>query len=399
MPIKWFVRSWLTRSVLTIGLVSFLNDAASDMIAPLLPLFLTATLGAGPAIIGLIEGVAESTASLLKLLSGWIADRGFDKKRLMLGGYSCSNLARPLMAFATSWGAVLFLRFLDRVGKGLRSAPRDAMLSAAVTQAERGRAFGFHRMMDHSGAMLGPLIAFALLTWAHASVVDVFLYSAIPGVLVVLLIIFGLPQDAKNSLPVDISPPRAANWRGLDHRIRSLVIAAGILALAAMPDAFLVLWAQAGGIEVVWIPLLWAAAHFARALVSLPAGWLSDHYGRVPVVAVGWSARVLCLLLLCTSPASTTITAMLFILYAMSTAITEGAERALIGDHVASDQRGTAFGFYHFLTGLLVLPGAILFGWLWQQFSSGVAFFVAAVVTAVGAIIFMQRVKYVAKAA
>ncbi len=187
------VKVALPRTVVILGLVSLLNDAASEMITPLLPIFLTATLGAGPAIVGLVEGIAEATASILKLVSGRLADRGMPAKSLVVGGYALSNSMRPLIGIAAGWFAVLLLRFMDRVGKGLRTAPRDALIAAAAGPEQRGRAFGFHRSMDHAGSVIGPLLAFALLS-AHADLKHVFLASVVPGVLVLLLLLLGLPS-------------------------------------------------------------------------------------------------------------------------------------------------------------------------------------------------------------
>lgn len=191
--------AFLPRTVIVLGLVSFLNDTASEMIAPLLPIFLTATLGAGPAVVGLVEGLAEATASLLKLVSGRMADRGWNHKGLVLGGYSISNLARPLIGLALSWNLVLLFRFLDRVGKGLRTSPRDALIAGSTDPSTLGRAFGFHRALDNAGAMLGPLCAWYLLS-ENISIGHVFLWSLLPGILVVCLLIFGLeatPTPAK----------------------------------------------------------------------------------------------------------------------------------------------------------------------------------------------------------
>ncbi|QXD14047.1 MFS transporter, partial [Rhodocaloribacter litoris] len=193
-------RRFLPRTVVVLGLVSFFNDIASEMITPVLPLFLTATLGAGPAVVGLIEGVAEATASLLKLATGRWVDRHGRHKALVLGGYGVSNAARPLIGLATGWGAVLVLRFLDRVGKGVRTAPRDALIAAAVEPGSRGRAFGFHRAMDHAGATVGPLAAFALLQ-AGVGLRDVFLLSVIPGVVLMALLWRGIPADRPVAAP------------------------------------------------------------------------------------------------------------------------------------------------------------------------------------------------------
>jgi MFS family permease len=364
-----------------LGLVSMLNDTASEMITPLLPLFLTATLGAGPAIVGLVEGVAETTASILKLVSGWLADRGWNRKRLVVGGYTVSNTARPLIGFALGWGWVLMLRFLDRVGKGLRTAPRDALIAASTDKHGRGCAFGFQRALDHTGAMLGPLLAFVLLR-RGMTMEHIFMASVIPGTALVLLVVLGLktPPAAKPA-----EPPGRIRWRGLDAKVKGLVLASGGLALATTPEAFLVLWANQGGIIVTWVPLLWAAAHGVKALVSGPAGALSDRLGRLRVVSIGWAARVLLLLAFAWLPDDGITVWALFLGYAAAMAFTEGAERALIGDFAPPKQKATVFGIYHLLSGLMVLPGALLFGVLWQWVSMSSAFFTAAALTAISA--------------
>ena len=371
--------SSLPRTVVVLGGVSFFNDVASDMLAPLLPLFLTAALGAGPVVVGLIEGVAEATASILKLVAGWLADRGWNRKGLVMGGYGVSNLARPLIGFAFGWGVVLSLRFLDRVGKGLRTAPRDAMIAGAVAHDVRGRAFGFHRALDHSGAVLGPLLAFVLLA-ANIQLRDVFFASAVPGLLVMLLLIFGL--SAERSSGIATKAPRLA-WRDLDSRLRGLIIAAAALALAAVPDAFLVLWMQSHGFAVAWVPLLWAAMHAVKMLVAMPFGMLSDKISRLRVVVGGWSARVVLLVCLAILGNGLWSAWALLLVYAAAVASTEGAERALIGDVAPQENKATAFGAYHMLSGLCALPGAVLFGGLWQLAGMRTAFITAAVLTVI----------------
>ena len=375
------LRTSLPRTVVVLGFVSLLNDAASEMITPLLPIFLTATLGAGPAIVGLVEGLAEATSSVLKLIAGRLADRGVPAKRLVLGGYGLANVARPLIGLATGWTAVLLLRFLDRVGKGLRSAPRDALIAGAVDVADRGRAFGFHRSMDHFGAVIGPLLAFALLSM-QADLKHVFVASIVPGVLVMLLLWLGLPDDGpKAAVP---APPRL-EWRALHGRLRAMIVAAGVLALASVPEAFVVLWAHDRGLAVAWVPLVWAAASVVKMGLAMPAGILSDRIGRVPVLLGGWAARVAVLLALAVANPGTFGVWALFLAYAATLAVTEPAERSVIGDHAAATERGTAFGLYHLASGLMALPGAVLFGLVWQRYGSGAAFAAAAAVTAVGA--------------
>lgn len=365
--------------------MSLLNDAASEMITPLLPIFLTAALGAGPAIVGFIEGLAEATASVLKLVSGRLADRGVPAKGLVVGGYALSNLGRPLIGFAAGWLAVLLLRFLDRVGKGLRTAPRDALIASAAAPGQRGRAFGFHRSMDHAGAVIGPLLAFAMLA-NEADLQHVFFASVIPGALVLLLLVIGLPAA---SPVIAVAEPPRLRWNALHGRLRGMIVAAGLLALASVPEVFVVLWATQAGLAVTWVPLVWAAASLAKTLIAWPAGTLADRWGRVPVLLVGWSGRVVVLLLLALLQPGTLGIWVLFVAYSATLAVTEPAERSLVGDHAGEQERGTAYGLYHLTGGLLVLPGAVAFGALWQAFGSAVAFATAATVTALAAAVML----------
>lgn len=371
----------LPRTVVILGLASLLNDASSEMITPLLPIFLTATLGAGPAIVGLVEGLAEATASVLKLVSGRLADRGWRPKWLVVAGYGTSNATRPLIGLALGWPAVLVLRFLDRIGKGLRTAPRDALIAGAADASIRGRAFGYHRSMDHAGAVVGPLLA-SLLLASGVALGDVFLWSVVPGAMVLVLLVFGLPADARAERP---APPAPLRWSRIDPGLRRLVVAAGLLALASVPEVFVVLWARDAGLPVAWIPLLWAAAGLAKMLLVYPAGVLSDRVGRLPLLFAGWSARVAVLLALARLPAQGAGVWALFVAYSATLALTEPAERSLIGDRSPAEQRGTAYGLYHLASGLLVLPGAVAFGAIWERFGAGSAFVAAAVVTAAAA--------------
>ncbi len=378
----------LPRTVWVLGFASLLNDTASEMIAPLLPVFLITTLGAAPAAIGLIEGLAGAVSSVMQLVSGRLADRGVSTRRLVLGGYSASNLVRPMIALAWAWPVVLLLRFADRIGKGLRTSPRDALLAASVAEQHRGSVFGFHRAMDHGGAMLGPLLAFGLLQ-AGWSTREVFAASIVPGLLVLACIGYGLRESA----PLPVQPAAPLRWGLLDRHVRGLIAAAGLLAIASVPDAFLVLWAFQGGVAVVWLPLLWAAAHAVRSAVSIPAGYLSDRLGRTPVMTGGWLLRAGLLAAMGVVGPNGTLLWGLFLAYAGATACTEGAERALIGDHAPTQHKGTAFGIYHLVCGLLALPGAVLFGALWQTLGQGSAFGVAAAITLLGAGAFVGQTR------
>ncbi|MGB8328471.1 MAG: MFS transporter [Steroidobacteraceae bacterium] len=365
-----------------LALVSLLNDAASEMIAPLLPIFLTAVMGAGPAIVGLVDGVSEATSSVLKLLAGRLSDRGVSARGLMIGGYALANVARPLIGLATAWPDVLGLRFLDRVGKGLRTAPRDVLLAASVDNSFRGRAFGVHRSADHIGAMLGPLIAAALLAFA-VPLRHVFLLAGIAGALVLFTLFGGLPPDAPDGNTAEAPRgPAPFSWRLLDTRLQVLLVATTLLALAGVSEAFVVLWAAAHGLAVVWVPIVWAAAHAAKALIAWPAGELADRQGSLRVLAFGWPLRIVTLAVLALVPARGWEIWAAFIAYSMSLATTEAAERTLIAEAAAPERRGTAFGWFYLLTGIVALPGGILFGVLWQTQGARASLLAAAALSA-----------------
>jgi len=370
----------LPRPVLLFGLVSLLNDTASEMIAPLLPLFLIQTLGAGAVAVGLVEGVAEAAASLLKGVSGRVADRTGGHGPLVVGGYVLSNLVRPSIGLASTWGWVLGLRFLDRVGKGVRTSPRDALIAGATEASLRGRAFGFHRALDHTGAVAGPLIGAALLA-AGVGMRSIFLLSVVPGVVAVAVV-------AKAARAAGAPPATAAvglRWRGLDRRLRGVIVAAATLALATPSEAFLVLWARDRGMALAVVPLLWAAAHAVKAAVAIPAGSLSDRFGRRWVVAAGWGSRVVLFITLALAGGGAMVVWSLFLLYAACLAATEGAERAVVGDLAPPSERATAYGIYHLAAGVAALPGGLAFGFLWQNLSPAAAFFAAALLTATAA--------------
>jgi MFS family permease len=373
----------LPGQVRVLGSASLLNEMASGMVTPLLPLFLTSGLGAGPAALGLIEGVAEAGSSLLKLAAGSWSDRLRRQRPFVLCGYALSNFLRPLLFLATTWPGVLGLRAADRMGKGIRAAPRDAMIAGSTEPSERGRAFGFQRAMDHAGAVIGPLLAFILLQ-DGLSIRSVFLWSAIPGLILLGVVGFGLARDGRPS-----SHGYAAGGRVSRSALR-LVIPASGLAFAAVPEAFVILWAHEAGVSVVWMPLLWAAAHAVRVPVVQIAGVVSDRLGRKVIVGAGWVFRIGIFVAMALAGASIAVAWMIFLGYAASTAMTEGAERAWIADLSDHSARGGTYGAYHMATGLMALPGGIVFGVLWEYFGSPEAFLVAAGLTALSvALLFM----------
>jgi len=367
-------RSRLPRNVVALGLVSLFTDMSSEMIYPLLPVFLTATLGAGPAALGVIEGVAETTASLLKLFSGAWSDRWGRRKPLVLAGYGLSSVMRPLMGLAASWGHVLGIRFSDRVGKGMRSSPRDAIVAASVPPEDRGRAFGFQRSLDHFGAVLGPVVAFGLLAGAGISYRSVFFLAAIPGA-VAVAILWGMVRDAGVKAPAAGSKGLLAG--GLTPEFRNYLLILGLFTLGNASDAFLILRAVDAGVNAAYVPLLWGAFHVVKSSLSTPAGILADRWDRRKMVAVGWIvyAGVYAAWGIAEGPGWMVA---LFLVYGLHSAATEGAERALVADFVPADRRGTAFGWFHLAVGVAALPASLLFGILWSRFGAAAAFGVSA---------------------
>jgi MFS family permease len=285
--------SGISGNVFFFGLVSFLTDVSSEMIYPLLPLFLTSVLGAGPAFLGVIEGIAESTASLLKLVSGLLSDRVSGRKRLVLGGYTISAVARPLVAAAATPVHVLLVRFGDRIGKGIRTSPRDALIADSTDPAVRGKAFGFHRSMDHAGAIVGPLIATALLVWFLNDIRLVFWLSSIPGVLAVVVIIVFVKETARKTSTGGIILGAVP-----EGKLRPYLFTLFLFTLGNSSDAFLLLRAGQLGVPPARIPLLWTFFHVIKMCSAMPFGALSDRVGRRAVIAAGWAVYVLALSLI-----------------------------------------------------------------------------------------------------
>jgi MFS family permease len=332
--------------------------------------FLTVTLGAGPAALGIIEGVAETTASLLKLFSGIWSDRTGRKKPLVLAGYGISAMMRPLVGFATAWGHVLAVRFSDRIGKGIRSSPRDALIAASVPAEDRGRAFGLQRAMDHLGAVIGPLAAFLLLSGAGLSLRNVFFLSAIPGVAAVAALFFFVRE------PEVPRPPPAKGFLGdgeLPPAYRRYLMIVCLFTLGNASDAFLILRAVETGVPVAYVPLLWGAFHVVKSALSTPAGILSDRWDRRKVVVAGWIvyAGTYAAWGVVRGPAWMVG---LFLVYGLYAAATEGVERALVADFVPTERRGTAYGWFHLVVGISALPASVLFGLLYKWYGAQAAF-------------------------
>jgi MFS family permease len=372
-------RKGLTRNVVVLGFVSLLNDGASEMIYPLLPVFLTAVLGAGPAALGIIEGVAESTASLLKLYSGYLSDRVKRRKGWIVAGYTISNIIRPLIALATSWPQVLALRFSDRVGKGLRTSPRDAIIADSTPVESRGMAYGFHRAMDHGGAIIGPLLATGLLLVLHdtpqENLKTLFLLSFIPGLLAVLLLFAGLkerPADGARQ-PLSNGLNVRAACEEMSAGFRKYLVIILVFTLGNSTDAFLLLRAQQLGVPIALLPTIWVALHVVKMGFSVPGGVLSDRIGRKKVITTGWTVYALVYGGFAFASSQWHVWA-LFMVYGIYFGLTEGVEKALVADFAPSHLRGSAFGAYHLIVGIGALPASLLFGLVWQHYGPAAAF-------------------------
>jgi MFS family permease len=391
-PSPFLQRLGLPVNVLLLGVVSLFNDAASEMIYPLLPLFLTAVLGASPEALGVIEGVAESTASFLKLASGYLSDRMRVRKRWVVGGYLLANLTRPLIGLTTGWSGVLLLRFLDRVGKGLRTSPRDALIAESTPPAARGKAFGFHRAADNAGAVIGPLLAALALTVLHDRLRTIFLLSLIPGLVAVGLLVAGVRDVSGSAAPTRREPLQIrADWRLMPPGLRRFTLILFLFTLGNSSDAFLLLKARQLGVSIALIPMLWMVLNLVKMSSSLPAGLLSDRLGRKGVILAGWSVYAVTYAGFAIANASWAAWG-LFLVYGLYFGLTEGVEKALIADLAPERLRGSAFGLYHLAIGAGALPASLLFGWVWQQFGDPAAFGMGAGL-ALAAALFLWRLR------
>ena len=357
--------------VVWLGVVSLLTDIGTEMIYPLLPLFLSDVLHAPRTFIGAVEGAAEMTASLLKLVSGRITDRMQRRKPLTVLGYGLSSLVRPIVGLATHPWHVLATRVADRVGKGLRSSPRDALLADAAPIEIRGRAYGFHQAMDNAGAIFGPVVA-TLLLYYGIKLRSVLLLSAIPGAMAMAALVFGVREDRSEL----VEKPRAAAGPVDAATKRSLtryLVAVVLFGLGNSSDAFLLLRAQQCGVLVRWIPLLWMVHNATKAALSTWAGALSDRVGRRRLIVAGWAlyAAVYLAFGFATHPWQMWS---LFVAYGVYYALTEGVGKALVADLAPAHARGRAFGWYNAAVGIVALPSSLAFGALADRFGARVPF-------------------------
>ncbi|HXG59059.1 MAG TPA: MFS transporter [Thermoanaerobaculia bacterium] len=372
----------LPPQVVLLGLVSLLNDSASEMIYPLLPVFLTATLGATPVIVGIIEGAADGLSSILKYFAGTWSDRMPRRKPFIVTGYALAAVSRGWIAGAARWPGVLAARLLDRTGKGMRSAPRDAMIADVTDPAARGKAFGFHRALDHAGAIVGPLVALLLLQVFGLGTRAIFLIAVIPGAAGVVLLLFFLHEQPRRAP----AGPAMAAGGPLPRRFWHAIAAIALFSLANASDAFLLLKASDAGVTRALLPLLWAAHHVIKSGFSTAAGALSDRIDRRRLLVAGWISYAAIYLVF---PMAETLVVffVLFVLYAIPFTLTEGAERAWIADLVPPESRGRSFGIYYLAAGLCVFGGSAMFGAIYQTLSPAAAFGTAAALAAAAALV------------
>lgn len=362
-----------------LGWVSFFTDTASEMVYPLLPLFLTRVLGAGAMSLGVIEGIAEAANSILKVVSGRLSDRWDAPKPLVLAGYGLSSLVRPFIGLATTWLHVLTLRFVDRLGKGIRSSPRDAMLAAFADASNRGRIYGFHRGMDHAGAVMGPLLASAFLYFRPGDYRTLFALTIIPGI-IVIGILLRVPSPSPKSQPPtpteSLTPSDGGTTRLTGEFSRAMAVIF-LFSLGNASDAFLLLRFADVGIAAFWIPLLWSAIHVVKSTSSIYGGRWSDRLGRRQVIGLGWFvyAAVYAAFALTESAATLVV---VFLIYGLYFGLTEGVEKAWVADLAPAGGRGNAFGIYNAVIGVGALIASLLFGFVWTHASPPAAFFTGA---------------------
>ena len=386
-------RASVPPSVWLLSWTSFFTDTASEAIYPLLPVFLSRTIGASALSLGVIEGVAEAANSLLKVLAGRASDRWRIRKPLVLAGYGLSTVVRPLVGIASSWTQVFAIRISDRLGKGIRGAPRDAMLASWAEPSTRGYIFGLNRAMDHAGAVCGPLLATAYLWWRPGDYRTLFVLTLIPGLAAMLML-----RRVREPAPTPADPavaggvraaepaavPGASGRAGLGRDFRRYLVILVIFALGNSTDAFLLLRLSEAGVAATWIPLLWAALHVVKAAASPLGGALADRFDRRRVIVAGWIVYAVTYLVFARVTSLPALVAT-FLSYGLYYALTEGGEKALVADVAPAGSRGLAFGWYHAAVGIGSLAASLVFGLVWTRWGTPAAFHMGAALAAVAA--------------
>ncbi|MDX9844564.1 MAG: MFS transporter [Aquabacterium sp.] len=360
-----------------LGFVSLLMDISSEMIHSLLPLFMVGVLGASALTVGLIEGLAEATALIVKVFSGALSDYLGRRKALAVVGYALGALTKPLFAIAPTAGIVLTARLLDRVGKGVRGAPRDALVADIAPPEVRGAAFGLRQSLDTVGAFVGPLLAVGLMLWWANDFRAVFWVAVIPGALSVLLLCVGVREPARHEGARNVNPIRRDNLRRLSPAYWWVVATGAVFTLARFSEAFLVLRAQQGGIPIAWVPLVMVAMNVVYALSAYPFGRLSDRVSHTTLLAGGLVVLLVAdLVLACDDHWVAVLLGVA--LWGVHMGMTQGLLATMVADTAPADLRGTAYGFFNLVSGLAMLVASVLAGWLWDQWGAASTFLAGA---------------------
>jgi len=375
----------ISKNVFVLGLVSFFNDVASEMIYPLVPIFLTSVLAAPVAIVGLIEGVAESTASILKVISGWLSDKWQKRKPFVVLGYSFSAISKILLGLAYSWPFVLLARFIDRFGKGTRTSARDALITESSEASVRGKSFGFHRALDTLGAVIGPLIALLAIHFLDNKFRLIFFLAFIPAFIGILLLLFFIKEKEKRA---NSSPAFHFNWRNLDPSFKIFLLISFIFALGNSSDAFLILRAQNLGLSLILVVLAYVLFNFTYAIFSTPAGIISDKIGPKKVLLTGFLLFSAVYLFFGLARSSLLLW-FLFPIYGIYMALTEGVGKAYISNLVPQEKTGTAFGIYQTTIGLTTFFASLIAGLLWTYIDVRLPFIFGSLMAIISAFLFI----------
>ena len=375
----------LDRNIYAAGIVSLFMDISSEMIYPLVPLFLASVLGVNKSVIGVIEGVAESTASILKVFSGWFSDRVQNRKWMMFGGYGISVLSRPIMALSGTWHQVLGARFIDRLGKGVRTAPRDAIIAESTETQVMARAFSLHRAMDTVGAVIGPATAFFLLEKFSNNFRLVFWASVIPGALALVCIVWFIRETKKQAAPKD--RPKLSIGQ-FSRRFKAFILIIAIFSVGNSSDAFLILRAQQEGIREATIPIVYLMFNLIYSLSAVPAGMFADRFGKRRVIFLAFLLFSALYFGFARAKGPSTIW-MMFALYGIFMGLTEGVQKGYLATIIPKDYKATAFGIYNMAVGIALLPASVIGGWLWDHVSPAATFYYGSATALFAALLFL----------
>jgi MFS family permease len=382
------------RNVAALGLVSFFTDFSTEMVLAVLPLFLTSSLGASRAILGTIEGSSELTSYAFRMVSGSLSDKIGRRKVFIVAGYSLSTITKPFFSASSGWIEAFAVRFGDRMGKGLRTAPRDALIADSVQESRAGRAFGLHRAIDQTGAIIGPVAAFALLQFLDIRAI--FLISLIPGTIAVLILVFFVKDVAFKRA----DSARTTMLSNIGHVTREnksfvfLLIMTGIFGVGAFNFSFILLRASDLGIADSVIPLVYAVINIAHTAISIPSGLLADKVGRERVLIIGYSVFAISTALMLLTSVNTFYSFVLAAIFGLYMGISETVQRAVVPKYVKSESRGTAYGLYNLVIGITFFAANVIFGFLWDNYSLNIAVYYSIIMTIAaisGMLIFVRR--------